>query len=325
MTRRRALAALAALALAPTTPRAQARPARIAYLSSTNAEVSGAYVAAFRQGLKDQGLEEGRDVVLAYHYANFRFDELKSLARAIAASRPDLVVTQVTEASIAMHEATQTIPQVFVAVGDPIASGLVANLARPGGNVTGNSALTVDTAAKTVALLKEAVPGLKRAAVLWNPGNATYQRQLIDEVDKATKALGVEVRRYPMSDRAAVDRAFDAMRRDDVGAVVVLSDPVIRLLGGHIAERAREAKLPSICGLNFYADQGGLVGYGPDFPALFRAAAEPVARILRGAKPGDIAIARSTRFELVVNAATARAIGVALPTSLALRADRVVE
>ena len=324
MNRRRALA-IVALAPLASRPLAQAPLPRIAFLSSANPDVNAAYLDAFRQGLKEHGYEEGRNVVVEYRFADFKFAELRPLARAIVASRPDVVVTQVTEASVAMREATRTIPHVFIGVGDPVASGLVANLSRPGGNVTGNSAMTVDTAAKTVALLKEAVPSLMRAAVLWNPGNATYQRQLLDEVDRATKALGVATRRYPMGDREAIDRAFADMARDRVGGVIVLSDPVVRQLGEHIASRARQAKLPSICGVDFYAAQGGMIGYGPDFPALFRDAAEPVARILRGAKPGDIAIARPTRFALVVNARAAREIGVALPPAFALRADRVIE
>lgn len=325
MRRRRALGALSALALTPAATRAQARVARIAYLSSTTAESSAGYVAAFRKGLEEHGLVEGRDVAIEFRYAGFRFDDLARLAREIAASRPDVIVTQVTEASRAVRAATTTIPHVFAAVGDPVAAGLVANLSRPGGNVTGTASMTTDVAGKTVALLKEAVPTLKRAAVLWNPANATYQRLVLREVQKAAASLGLETRTYPMTDTAAIERSFEAMGKDGVGGLVVLSDVVILTVGARIAALARDARLPSVCGLAVYADQGGLVGYGPDFPALFRAAAEPVARILRGARPGDIPIARPTRFELVVNATTAKAIGIAIPPALSLRADRMVE
>ena len=317
--------ALAFALVLPMQPQAHAAPQRIGYLSNNTPEAAASYVAAFREGLRAQGLVEGRDVVIEFRYANRRFTELPALARELVALKVDVIVAHVTEASLAAHEATRTIPIVIVGVGDPVGVGLVANLSRPGGNVTGSSGMTVETAGKTVALLREAVPGLKRVAVLWNPANATYQRQLLREVRAAARDLAVEAKTYSMTDLEAIEQSFRAMTKDRVGGVVALSDPALVAHGQRIAALARTARLPSIGGLPPYADWGGLIAYGPDFVALSRDAADPVARILRGARPGDLAVARPSRFELVVNATTATAIGVAIPPALSVRADRIIE
>lgn len=316
---------LAALALASLAAPTYAAPQRIGLLSNNTPEAAAPYVAAFREGLRAQGLVEGRDVNLELRYAHRRLPELPALARELVALKVDVIVTQVTEASLAAHRATKEIPIVMVGVGDPVGVGLVANLSRPGGNVTGSSAMTIETAGKTVALLKESVPGIKRVGVLWNPANATYQRAVLREVQAAARKLGIDAKPHSMADLDAIEGSFQAMGRDKVGGVVVLSDPVSVALGARIAALAREARLPSVCGLPTYADQGGLLAYGPDFAALWREAAEPVARILRGAKPGSLAVSRPSRFEFVVNAKTAKAIGTPIPPALLLRADRVVE
>jgi len=319
--------ALAVLALALPAAQAQApsAPKRIGFLSNNTPEAVAPYVAAFREGLREQGLVEGRDVAIEFRYANRRFDALPALARELVASGVDVILSQVTEASLAAHRATTTIPIVIVGVGDPVGVGLVPDFARPGGNVTGSSAMTIETAGKTVALLKEAAPGLARIAVLWNPANATYQRQILREVQAAARGLAIEATTYPMTDLDTIERSFTAIARDKPGGLVVLSDPAAVAHGGRIAALARDARLPSVGALPTYADQGGLIAYGPDFAELFREAAVPVARILRGAKPGELPITRPTRFVLVVNARTAKGIGVPIPPSLALRADRVVE
>jgi putative ABC transport system substrate-binding protein len=321
-TRRRACVALA---LAPLGAAAQAPLPRIAFLSPNSADAVADYVAAFRKGLGEHGLVEGRDVAVDYRFANRRFAALPGLARELVARQPDVIVTQVTEASLAARDATRTIPIVIVGVGDPVAVGLVPNLSRPGGNVTGSSGMTIETAGKTVAILKEAVPSLARVGVLWNPANATYQRQVLREVEGAARELRIDAMLHSMADRESIEASFAAMAKERVGGVVALSDPAVGAYGARIAELARRAKLPSISSGQPFAEAGGLIAYGPDYVELFREAAAPVARILRGAKPGDIAIARPSRFLLVVNARTARAIGLALPASLTLRADRVIE
>ena len=314
-----------AFAVLAAMPQSQAATQRIGFLSNNTSEAAASYVAAFREGLRAQGLVEGRDVTIEFRYANRRFTELPALARELVAMKVDVIVAHVTEPSLAAHAATRTIPIVIVGVGDPIGVGLVTNLSRPGGNVTGSAGMTVETAGKTVALLKEAVPGLKRVGVLWNPANATYQRQLLREVQAAARELAIEARTYPMTDLEAIEQSFQAMGKDRVGGVVALSDPALVAHGQRIAALARAARLPSIGGLPPYADWGGLVAYGPDFVALSRDAADPVARILRGAKPGDLAVSRPSRFEFVVNAKTAKAIGATIPPALQLRADRVIE
>ena len=303
----------------------QAPVPRIGFLSPNTPEAIAGSVAAFREGLREQGLVEGVNVVVDYRYANRRFGELPALARELVRLKPDVIVAQVTEASLAARDATKSIPIVMVGVGDPVAVGLVANLSRPGGNVTGSSGMTIETAGKTVALLKEAAPGVARVGVLWNPANATYQRQLLSEVDAAARQLAIETRLYSMADADAIDRSFAAMAGDRVDGVVVLSDPAIVAFGGRIAALALRARLPSVSGLTPFAEAGGMLAYGPDFTALFRDAGGTVARILRGTKPGDLAVVRPSRFELVVNARTAKALGVTIPSTLMLRADRVIE
>ena len=325
MARAIALALLLYAALVAPPSQAQARQPRIAFLSPNSAEAVAEYVAAFRQGLRDQGYVEGANVVVDYRFANRRFGDLPALARELVQLRPDVIVTQVTEASLAARNATKTIPIVIVGVGDPVAVGLVPNLARPGGNITGSTGMTIETAGKTVGLLKEAVPGMTRIGVLWNPVNATYQRLVLREVEAAARQLSLDVKLHSMADLDAIEHSFEAMVKERVGGVVVLSDPAAGAFAGRIAELALRARLPSISSGPPFAEAGGMLAYGPDYSVLFREAADPVARILRGARPGDLAIVQPSRFVLVVNAKTARTIGVPIPVALALRADRVIE
>lgn len=314
-----------AVAIGHAAAQAQAPVARVAFLSPSSADAIPAYVDGFRQSLREQGFVDGANVVVDFRFANRRFGDLPAMAREIVKTKPDVIVAHVTEAAIAAREATRTIPIVMVGVGDPVALGLVDSLSRPGGNVTGSSGMTIETAGKTVGLLKDVVPAVKRVGVLWNPANATYQRQVLREVESAARNLALEVKLYSMADPATIEQSFASMSRDGVDGVVALSDPVIVAYAGRIAALAEKARLPSIAGLLPYADAGGMLAYGPDFGALFRDAAVPVARILRGTKPADMAVARPTRFEFVVNAKTARAIGVTVPASVALRADRIIE
>lgn len=313
-----ALSTAEGIAAEPTMP-------RVGFLSPNTAEASAASIAAFRQGLRDHGYVEGSNITVEYRYASRNFAQLPGLARELVAMRVDVLVSQVTEASLAAKGATTTTPIVMIGVGDPVAAGLVASLARPGGNVTGSSAMTNETAGKTLALLKEAHPALTRAGLLWNPDNPTFQRQMVREVQAAARTLAIELRLYSMADLAAIERSFAAMARDGVSGVVVLSDPVVVAHASRIAALATRERLPSVSGLLSYAEAGGLVAYGPDFPALFRDAASQVAQILRGTRPAAMPVTRPSRFELVINASAARAIGIAIPPSLAIRADRVVE
>ena len=314
-----------AVALASRPASADAAMPRIGFLSPNTPEASASSIAAFRQGLRAQGYVEGTNVAVEYRYANRNFAALPALARELVATGADVLVAHVTEASLAARDATRTTPIVMIGVGDPVAAGLVASLARPGGNVTGSSGMNVETAGKTLALLKEASPALERAGVLWNPGNPTFQRQLVAETQEAARALAIDLRLYPMTDLDAIERSFQAMARDRVSGVVVLPDPVAVAHAPRIAALATRARLPSVSGLQLYADAGGLIGYGPDTPTLFRDAASQVAQILRGAKPASMPVSRPSRFELVVNAKAAKAIGLGIPPSLAVRADRVVE
>jgi putative ABC transport system substrate-binding protein len=213
----------------------------------------------------------------------------------------------------------------MIGVGDPVAAKLVASLSRPGANVTGNSSSSAETAGKSLELLKEVVPGLRRVAVLWNPANRVFQAQMLEATVAAARALGLEVSRQEAQDGDSLVRAFEAMTREGVGGLNVMPDPALRTLSDRIASLALRHRLPSVSGDVDYPAAGGLIAYSPSFYELHRRAAAYVARILKGEKPADLPVELPTTFELVINRRTARQLGMTIPPALLLRADRVLE
>jgi putative ABC transport system substrate-binding protein len=305
---------------------AQARtPPRIGFLNASTAAAAARQVEAFRQGLREQGYAEGTDIAIEYRFADGRFERLPQLARELVELPVDVLVSVVTEASRAARSATSTIPIVMVGVGDPVAAGLVASLARPGGNITGNSSSLTETAGKSLELLKEVAPGMRRVAVLWNPANRVFQAQMVEATAAAARALGLEVSMHEARDADGVARAFEAMSRERVGGVNVMPDPALRALAPRIARLALRHRLASVSGDIDYPAAGGLLAYSASFHDLHRRAAVYVARILRGEKPGDLPVELPTTFELVINRKTARQLGLTIPPALLLRADRVLE
>jgi putative ABC transport system substrate-binding protein len=278
-----------------------------------------------RHGLRERGYVEGQDIVIEYRWAQGRFERLPGLAAELVGLKPAMIVALVTQASLAARKATSTIPIVMVAVGDPIGAGLVASLARPGGNVTGNSSISPEVVGKSLELLTEVAPGRRRVAILWNPANAVFQAQMVKAAEAASHRLGLQAQVIAASDARAIDKAFQAMARERAEALAILSDPVFIAERSRIASLAAKSRLPSVSGFREYAEAGGVAAYGPDFYEVYRGAATYVDRILKGAKPGDLAVEQPTKFELVVNLRTARALGVTIPPSLLQRADRVIE
>jgi putative ABC transport system substrate-binding protein len=268
---------------------------------------------------------EGTNIAIEYRFAHQRFERLPDLARELIGLPVDVLVTAVTQASVAAKDNTTTIPIVMAAVADPVGAGLVSSLARPGGNITGTSSMSVATAAKSLELLKEAVPGIRRVAVLWNPANRVFQMQVVRETEAAARSLGIQLQMYEAHDLPSIERAFETISKERVAGLNVLADPTLNTYAPRIAALAAKARLPSVSGIGLYAEAGGLMGYGANFYELYRSAAGYVTKILKGAKPADLPIEQPTKFELVINMKTAKQLRVSLPQSLLVRADLVIE
>jgi putative ABC transport system substrate-binding protein len=298
---------------------------RIGFLAPSTPEGTEFVLAGLREGLRSHGLVDGANISIEARFANDRFERLPGLARELVDSRVDVLVTFVTQASIAAKQATGTIPIVMVAVSDPVASGLVSSLSRPGANVTGTSGAFTGLGGKCMQLLREMVPGINRVAVLWNPANRVFQAQMLDEAKASARQLGIELQLFEARDAESIETAFVAMSRQRARAVSVLPDPTFAANWSRIAELAARARLPSVTVSSAFAEAGGLMSYGPSLVDLARVSAGYVAKIVRGAKPGDLAVERPTKFELLVNLRTAQQIGATVPQALRLRADRLIE
>jgi putative ABC transport system substrate-binding protein len=237
----------------------------------------------------------------------------------------DVLVTFVTQASIAAKENTRTIPIVMVGVSDPVASGLVSSLSHPRGNVTGTSGAFTGLAGKCVQLLREANPGVGRIAILWNPANRVFQAQMLEETKASARQLGIALQLFEARDAESIETAFAAISNQRLPAVAVLPDPVFAAYWDRIAALAAKSRLPSVTVSSAYAEAGGLMTYGPSLPDSARAAGGYVAKILKGAKPAELPVDRPTKFELVINLKTAKQMGMTVPQPLLLRADRLIE
>ncbi len=279
---------------------------------------------AFRQGLRELGYVEGRNVAIEFRSAEEKYDRLPALAAELARLDVDVIVAMTVPAIKAAKEATRTIPIIMAAVVDPVATGLVPNLARPGQNVTGLAMMAPELTGKQLEILKEIVPKLSRVALLWNPTNPGNAPQL-RAAREAARVLGVRLQLLEARSPSAIDAVFGVMTRERAEGVIVLVDSMLTSHGKHIADLAGKHHLPAVYGLPDLAKTGGLIAYGVDIPELFRRSATYVAKILRGAKPADLPVEQPTKFELVINLKTAKALGLTIPQSLLLRADQVIE
>jgi putative ABC transport system substrate-binding protein len=316
------------LTLAPLAAEAQqaAKVARIGYLAS-NLTVSPHMNEAFRQGLRDLGYVEGRNVVIEYRDAEGKFERLPAFAAELVALKVDVSVAADTPAALAAKQATRTLAIVFIGAGDPVTIGLVTSLARPGGNVTGLSLLAPELVGKRLELLKQAVPGVSRVAALWQPGfvGERTEKDMLKEVEVAARALGVQLQFVEARGPADFDRAFSDMTRARAGALTVLGSAMFANERRRLVDLAAKNRLPGVYGFREYVDAGGLMAYGPNVADLFRRAATYVDRILKGAKPSDLPVEQPTKFEFVINLKTAKALGLTIPQTLLQRADHVIE
>jgi putative tryptophan/tyrosine transport system substrate-binding protein len=300
--------------------------ARIGFLSPGSVTESRMRpnVDAFRQGLRELGYVEGRSIAIDFRWAEGKYERLPALAAELARLNVDVIVAMTVPAVKAAQEATRTIPIIMAAVVDPVATGLVANLARPGQNVTGLTMMTPELTGKQLALLKEIIPKLSRAALLWNPANPGNAPQL-RAAREAARVLGVRLQPFEARGPSAIDAAFGAMNRERAEGLIVLVDSMLSGHGKHIVDLAENHHLPAVYGLPDLAKAGGLIAYGVDAPALFRRTATYVDKILKGAKPADLPVEQPTKFELVINLKTAKALGLTIPPSILLRADQIIE
>ncbi len=278
---------------------------------------------AFRQGLQDAGYTEGRDVVIEWRSANGDFDRIPQLATDLVQSKVEVIVGDGTLAIVAVKRATSTIPIVMAIVGDPVASGLVTNLAHPGGNVTGLSLMTAELAVKRLQLLKEAMPRLSRVAVLWNPAQSWHPK-VIEDLKAVASSLSIELNFVSARTPEEIRPAFSAVSRGHAQALYILGDYFFFTHRTTLLKLASKLRLPVIYGERHFADAGALMSYGVDYAEQWRRSAGYVNKILKGAKPGDLPIEQPTKFELVVNLKTAKALGITIPESILLRADEVI-
>jgi ABC-type uncharacterized transport system substrate-binding protein len=326
--RRKLLVALGAGALtAPLRSFAQQPPAkfyRIGFLGPTSAAGIASRLEAFRAGLRDLGYVEGKNLFIEFRWAEGKYDRLPELAAELVRLNVDLIVTSSTPGVRAAKQATTTIPVVMASSGDPIANGLVASLARPGGNITGSTFFQLELVGKRLELFKEAMPRVTQVAYLMNSDNPAATGPTLRAMEITAKSLKVGLQPFPVRGPNDFDGAFAAMAKKRVGAVVINDDSMLVANVSAIADLAIKRRLLSAGGKEF-AEAGGLMGYGADQPEFYRRAAYFIDRILKGTKPGDLPVERATRFELIINLKTAKAIGIKIPQTLSQRADKLIE
>jgi putative ABC transport system substrate-binding protein len=280
-------------------------------------------VQEFRQGLRDAGYAEGRDVVIEWRSANGDYSRAAELAADLVRSKVEVIVVENTLAAQVLKRATSTIPIVMTIVADPVGSGLVANLAHPGGNVTGLSAMMVELSAKRLQLLKEAVPRATRVAVMWNPATPWHPR-VIEDLKAMAPSIAVELSFVSVRTPEEIGPAFSAMSRAHAQALCVIGDALLLPHRMTLVKLASKAQLPAIYWARDFPDDGGLMSYGPNLGDMFRRSAGYVDKILKGAKPADLPIEQPTKFEFIVNLKTAKALGITIPQSILVRADEVI-
>ena len=326
MTRRNVLIALGALA-APRVSFAQQpkKVPRMGFLSPGSREQFSHMYAAFLQGLQDLGYVEGRNIVIETRWGEGRVERLPALAAELVALNPDLIVsTGGSITAFAVKRATTRIPVVVTAGGDLVEIGLVGSLARPGGNLTGLSLLSIELDTKRLELLKEASPKVRRVAVLGNPANPAYASQL-KKIQAAAKVFAMQLQVLEARHSDDIEPAFSAMIERAADALLVSSDSLFNAQRDRIVALAANGRIPAIYEFREFAEAGGLMSYGTSITNVYRRAATYVDKILKGAKPGDLPIEQPTQFELVINMKTAKALGIRIPQSILLRADRVIE
>ena len=297
---------------------------RIGVLETISTTLNVANFYALREGLRQLGYAEGQNLVIEYRSADGRDDRFPGLARELLALKVDVIVTRGTPAAKAVKNATSTVPVVMTASGDPVGVGLVTSLARPGGNITGLSAIVGELSPKRLELIREIVPGLARIAVLANTSNDAVRRDWA-RIETAARSLGVQSQLLDLRESDALGPTFDDASARRADALVVVIDAITQANQQRIVDLAMKHRLPAIYSSREFVDAGGLISYGVSYPDLYRRAATYVDKILKGTKPADLPVVQPTKFELVINLKTAKALGIGVPPTLSARADEVIE
>ena len=303
--------------------RQPAKVARIGFLGANSASSWASRLESFRLGLRELGYVEGKNIVIEFRWADEQYDRLPALAAELVRLKVDILVTYGTPGTLAAKRATTTIPIVMVHAGDAIITGLVANLARPGENITGSTFFVPELMAKRLELLKDAIPRITQVATLVKPDNPLL-RTPPQALHMAAKSLKIELQQFEARGPKEFEATFSAIAERRVDAVAILDDAVFIANARALANLAVKQRLPS-AGFDELAEAGGLIGYGVDFLPMYRRAAVFVDKILKGAKPGDLSIEQATKFRLVINVKTSNALGLTIPQSLLLRADEVIQ
>lgn len=296
---------------------------RIGYLSTVPPAVNTTRVEALRQGLRELGYVEGKNIFIEWRYAEGKVDRLPSLAAELVRLKVALIVTAASPPTRAAKELTSTIPIVMAFDDDPVGSGFVASLARPGGNVTGLSSLALEIGGKQLELLKEIIPRLSRVAIL-GTSTVPHYANLVKEIDVTAKALDVKVQDLDVLNASGLENAFGAASKALAGAVLVIGSPILNSHRQQIVVLAAKTRLPAIYSRPEYVQDGGLLYYGTSFPHLFHRAATYVDKILKGANPTELPVEQPTKFDLVINLKAAKQIGLTIPPNVLARADRVI-
>jgi putative tryptophan/tyrosine transport system substrate-binding protein len=325
--RRREFITLAGGAAAwPLGARAQqlAKVPRVGFMGNSSEALEANLVGPFREGLREAGYQEGRNIIVEYRWAEGKYDRFPALVAELLAAKVDVIVTAGTPAAFAVKNATTMVPLVMVAVGDPVGTGLVPNLARPGGNLTGLSSIAPDLEGKRLELLREVVPGLAHVGVFFNPSNL-FHTVSMQQARAAAAALGIRLLPLTVGVSQDLDAAFAGILKEKPDALLVLADRVYLHERNRMMEFALRHRLPNANAHKEMVEAGGLMSYGPSYEDMHRRAADYVDRILKGAKPGDLPIQQPTKFDLKVNLKSAKALGIDVSPTLLARADEVIE
>jgi len=314
------------LVLAPVAGEAQqtGRTATIGYLGNSSPTLESNLVHAFREGLRRLGYVEGQNLVIKYVWAEGQQERYAVLARELVSLKPDVILAAGTPGTLAAKQATQSIPIVTALAGEPVAAGLVSSLAKPGGNVTGLSTLAPELEGKRLELFKEAVPKLSRVVALLNPANPLTTIAW-KAMQRAAEALGVKLQPVEARSPNDLDRALATIKAARPDGLIVLPDRLLLAYRESIVQFMTKNRLPGMFPFRDFAQEGGLMAYGPDYTDMFRRAATYVDRILKGAQPGDLPVEQPTKFELVINLKTAKALGLTIPQSILVRADEIIQ
>jgi putative ABC transport system substrate-binding protein len=293
-------------------------------MGNSTAALEANLIGPFRDGLRDLGYEEGRNILVEYRWAEGNYQRFPALVAELLALKVDVIVTAGTPASLAVKSATTSVPVVMVAVGDPVGTGLIASLARPGGNMTGLSSIAPELEGKRLELLREIVPKLSRVAVFWNPRNP-FHTVALKQVRAAAPALQIEIQALPVEASEQLEGAFAAIQQAQPDALLILADRVFLHNRVPLMDFAARNRLPSVNAYRELVEAGGLMSFGPSYEDMHKRAAAYVDMILKGAHPGDLPVQQPIKFTLVINLQAAKVLGVTIPESFLVRADEVIE